>query len=56
LLHAKSELDLSFKGIDDQRAKQFAKELADNTTVVTLILSRNEVPRLLPMPWPETAR
>jgi Leucine Rich repeat len=43
LLHAESVLDLSYKRIDDKRARQIAKELACNSTIRTLILSKNDV-------------
>jgi NLR family CARD domain-containing protein 3 len=42
-LHCRADLDLSSKNINDRRAKQIAMELADNTTVTTLILNKNEI-------------
>jgi NLR family CARD domain-containing protein 3 len=43
LLHAKGELDLSSKGIDDAKARPVAVELAGNTTVTRLGLNQNEI-------------
>jgi Ran GTPase-activating protein (RanGAP) involved in mRNA processing and transport len=43
LLYAKSVLDLSFRGIDNAKAKQVAKELAGSTTLTTLLLSKNDI-------------
>jgi NLR family CARD domain-containing protein 3 len=43
LLHAKGELDLSSKGIDDAKARPVAIELAGNTTVTRLVLNQNEI-------------
>jgi Ran GTPase-activating protein (RanGAP) involved in mRNA processing and transport len=48
LLHAKEELDLSFKGkdakaVNDEDATYMAKELADNSVVTTLLLTSNKI-------------
>jgi Ran GTPase-activating protein (RanGAP) involved in mRNA processing and transport len=43
LLHARAELDLSSKSIGAVQAKRVATELADNTTVTTLVLNKNGI-------------
>jgi NLR family CARD domain-containing protein 3 len=43
LLHAAGKLDLSSKGVCDGRATIIAMDLADSTTVTTLILNKNDI-------------
>jgi Ran GTPase-activating protein (RanGAP) involved in mRNA processing and transport len=45
LLCARADLDLSSKEIDDVQAKRVAAELADNTTVTTLVMNKNAIGR-----------